>query len=166
MPVDLCVSFATLFPGYINFYKNNFRGQMPDRLLKPNTLIYVDLSFNALTGTLPVNAVSLNLRHLYLSHNQLSGDIPMPTSLLPLEDLFLDYNQLTKPSYVLVIPCSKHCKSKGMSFRTGLSIAHFASLTFSQDGVLVDLAADCAICSCSGRLCNACVLMNDWFCDY
>jgi hypothetical protein len=158
MPVDLCVSFATLFPGYINFYKNNFSGQMPDRLLKPNTLFYVDLSFNALTGTLPVNAVSLNLRHLYLSHNQLSGDIPSAYSLLPLEDLFLDFNQLTG-----TVPTGfsnsllETLQIQGNEFSDGALDSSLCLLDIFQDGVLVDLAADCAICSCSGRLCNACI---------
>jgi Leucine-rich repeat (LRR) protein len=131
---------------------------MPDRILKPNALFYVDLSFNALTGTLPINAVSLNLRHLYLSHNQLSGDIPSAYGLLPLEDLFLDNNGLTG-----TVPTGfsnsllETLQIQGNQLSDGALDSSLCLLDIFQDGVLVDLVSDCATCSCNGRLCNACV---------
>ena len=150
--------FLRVLTGYINFYKNNFNGHIPSLLLKPNTLFYVDLSFNSLSGPLPANAASLNLRHLYLSHNQLSGEIPRAYSLLQLEDLFLDHNLLSgevPKDFDEELLSTLQIHSNAFNDEVALD-ENICRLDIFEDGVLVDLAADCSICLCEQRLCNAC----------
>ncbi|KAI2504102.1 hypothetical protein MHU86_10384 [Fragilaria crotonensis] len=140
---------------HISVYKNDLAGALPNNFLKPNDRFYVDLSFNALTGTLPSNAASLSLRHLYLSHNQFRGEIPRAFALLQLENLFLDHNLLTG---VVPTDFSKDYLStlqlQGNDFSALDS--SLCQLDITQEGVLIDLAANCSICTCDGRLCDAC----------
>ena len=58
--------------------------------------IELDLSYNELTGSIPLEIGNLaNLERLYLNNNQLSGEIPPEIGdLTNLERLYLNYNQL------------------------------------------------------------------------
>lgn len=58
-------------------YDNQFSGPIPLGLNLQN-MFYMDLSHNALNGTLPADIGSNfnSLKHLYLDHNQVTGTIP------------------------------------------------------------------------------------------
>ena len=77
---------------------NNFRGQIPVELqFLANTLTWLDLSWNALTGAVPTEMGLLtNLEWLYLERSNLSGPIPTEFgSLTNLRELSLYGMQLT-----------------------------------------------------------------------
>ena len=77
---------------------NNFRGQIPVELqFLANTLTWLDLSWNALTGAVPTEIGLLtNLEWLYLERSNLSGPIPTELgSLTNLRELSLYGMQLT-----------------------------------------------------------------------
>jgi hypothetical protein len=138
----------------MSFYKNNLDGEIPDGLLNRNSLFYVDLSFNSISGELPVNPKARNLRHLYVSHNLLEGEIP--GGYEDLEDFFADHNQFsgTPPTNFNEDRLST-LQLQGNNFDEEVALEVCDLDIFSQ-GVLVDLAADCAICTCEGRLCEGC----------
>lgn len=79
---------------------NSFTGKIPDTgfasLHHPN-LVWLDLSFNKLSGSIPPAIASMeDLEILELSNNNLTGSIPATFgNLTKLEDLFLDANSLT-----------------------------------------------------------------------
>jgi hypothetical protein len=146
-----------IFVGYISLYKNKFDGMIPSLLFKSNNRFYVDLSQNKLAGTLPKNAASSNLRHLYLSHNQLWGSIPRSYSLMDLENFYIDHNQLTGH-----IPSDFDRKSlitfhvQSNLFPDDAIDDNLCELDAFRSGMLIDLNADCYVCHCSGRLCEEC----------
>ena len=58
-------------------YKNQFTGTIPSWNAIPS-LFFLDLGFNALTGTLPESLVKFNrLRRVYLNNNNFNGTIPI-----------------------------------------------------------------------------------------
>jgi Leucine-rich repeat (LRR) protein len=89
-------------PEYLSLHRNYLTGSIPTNMNLRN-LVYMDLSFNALTGTIPIDwmtgkdAVS-RLHTLYLDHNKLSGPL---STLIPalgngrLEQLFLNDNSFS-----------------------------------------------------------------------
>jgi hypothetical protein len=136
----------------MSFYKNKLDGEIPDGLLDSNSLFYVDLSFNSISGELPANPTAPNLRHFYLSHNQLQGEIPRGYE--DLEDFFADHNQFSgAPPTNFNKDLLSTLKLQGNNFDEQVDVCDLD--VFSQ-GVLIDLAADCAICTCEGRLCEDC----------
>ncbi|KAL5738929.1 hypothetical protein ACOSQ2_028109 [Xanthoceras sorbifolium] len=71
------------------------QGAVPD-LSGITSLLYLDLSWNHLTGPIPTNKLSANMTTIYLSDNNLNGSIPRSFSDLPfLQKLSLENNSLT-----------------------------------------------------------------------
>jgi len=150
-----------LSTGKLILHSNQFKGPIPNEM-HLTSLFHMDLSFNQLTGTLPVDiGENFNkLRQLYLDHNQFTGSIPETYSqagggrlyVLSLHDnqltggvptgwdkdnLFLDTitvqgNQLTEP--------------------IDKEICKFSAL---ENGELVQVGAECDICTCD-VLCENC----------
>jgi Leucine Rich repeats (2 copies) len=153
--IEIC--FVNAFAGYISLYQNKFDGMIPRLFLKSNNRFFVDLSRNELAGTLPKNAASSNLRHLYLSNNQLWGSIPRSYSLMDLENLYLDHNQFTGH-----IPSDFSKKFlRTLQIQSNLFPAdaiddNICELDAFRDGLLIDLNADCYLCHCPSRLCEKC----------
>jgi Leucine-rich repeat (LRR) protein len=82
---------------YLDLSQNPFTGSIPTELGNLTSLTYIDLSNNSLTGSIPTELGNLsNLEHLSLYGNQLTGSIPRELgNLTNLSDLNLYYNQLT-----------------------------------------------------------------------
>jgi Leucine-rich repeat (LRR) protein len=71
------VSFLSNIPSVrkLTLHKNQFQGTIPTNLTL-NHAIYIDLSFNKLTGVLPDAEGFQSLKILILDHNQFTGTIP------------------------------------------------------------------------------------------
>ncbi|CAN6581477.1 unnamed protein product [Malus baccata var. baccata] len=77
-------------------YSNNLTGSIPGKLMKLSALsISLDLSYNYLTGSLPLEVSDLvHLTHIDVSRNKLSGEIPRTLgSCTSLEYMYLDGNK-------------------------------------------------------------------------
>ena len=84
----------------LGLFDCNLAGSLPANLSLLGELQHVDLSFNAVTGSLPrewgINMTAL--QHLDLSLNQLSGSLPPEWgNMAVLQQLDLNNNQLTGP---------------------------------------------------------------------
>ena len=66
-----------------------------------NELIEIDMSENEITGNIPTQLFSVNLKelsYLYLDNNELTGPVPENYGESPrLKDLWLNDNKLTGP---------------------------------------------------------------------
>ena len=81
-------------------FENELTGPLPDPI--PASLIVFDVSFNQISGTIPIKLWSENdsptkVERMYLDHNQLTGTIPNSTQLRQdMQRLWLNDNfQLT-----------------------------------------------------------------------
>jgi len=137
-----------------------------------SNVIYLDLSFNHLNGTLPeefgYNFTSV--RQLYLDHNKFNGTIPESYTLAgngSLLALDLSYNMLNgglpttwttdnKNKDVTGTPPSINTINvKNNSLTEGVD-NNICKMSVANDGgTLVQLSADCGICWCND-FCNEC----------
>lgn len=70
-------------------------GQIPESLSNIQTLQFIDLCCNQLTGNLPTFSECKNLCHIELGSNDLTGTIPCEWGRLPLQHVGLSGNQLS-----------------------------------------------------------------------
>jgi hypothetical protein len=111
----------------------------------------LDLSFNALTGTIPVDWVDDmdRLRHLHLDHNQLVGTFPsIALGNGRIEQITVNDNQLTgvfpgdytQPLFMQNLATENNPLS-GMD-------SGVCDLIVYENGNLVELSTNCDICPC------------------
>lgn len=153
-----------LFPitvGYLILRDNNLTGPIPDAM-RLSSMFHMDLSFNELTGTLPADiGENFNrLRQLYLDHNKFTGTIPSTYALAGggrIYVLALDNNQLTGG-----VPTGWE---KDNLFLDTITVQgnqltepidkEICKLSALQNGELVQVGAECSICTCD-TLCDDC----------
>ena len=125
-------------------------------------MFYFDLSFNKLTGTIPedIGEDFVRLRQIYLNNNALAGPIPESLSTVgngQLYSLHLNDNQLTgavpsswiQPNVFLdTIRVQNNQLTETIDKNT-------CKLGVLDGGEMVELSADCEICSCDS-LCDKC----------
>ncbi|KAI7731215.1 hypothetical protein M8C21_030815 [Ambrosia artemisiifolia] len=71
-------------------------GVLPPSLAKLPSIMMIDLSFNYLNGTIPIEWVSTNLKFIYVTGNRLSGSIPpFLGNISTLEQLSLENNMFS-----------------------------------------------------------------------
>jgi hypothetical protein len=88
--------------GYLSLHMNHLEGTIPSNM-NLRDLFYIDLSFNNLTGSIPIDWIEgrnilSGLHHLYLDHNMMSGSLPTTLPTIGngrLEQMFLDDNRFT-----------------------------------------------------------------------
>jgi hypothetical protein len=155
----LCL--PSFYQGYLNLYSNQLTGPIPDDL-RWRRLFLLDLGRNQLTGTLPadIGEKFVSLRHLALNHNQFRGTIPASYTLVGngrLESFHIDHNQLTG-----AVPSSYAFSNKLIAltvqennFNQALDKETCKQSVF-DGGEMVELKADCDICSCNSPFCDEC----------
>ena len=144
--------------GDVSLYQNQLTGVIPD-WTPINSLSYLDFGHNLLTGNLTESLIDhRQLRRVYLNNNQLTGTIPSvypALGSLKLTELHLDHNQLTGQ-----VPEDWTNGHPYQKFLLALRLEenHFSGQLSSklcdQDvrrgkAEMVELRADCDICSCS-----------------
>ena len=144
-------------PGDLSLYKNRFTGPIPE-WTPIGTLRYLDLGHNLLTGNLTESLLyHRNLRDLYLNDNHLTGTIPptLPTlGNLKLRTLHLNSNQLTGPipeDWTNGLPYQKHLlalRLEDNGFCGGLSWRLCGMDVREGMAEMVELGADCSVCTC------------------
>ncbi|CAL5328082.1 unnamed protein product [Camellia sinensis] len=92
------VKVLTIFTA-IDLSKNNFEGEIPEIIGRPNSIRGLNLSHNNLIGHVPASLANLTtLEWLDLSSNKFTGEIPQQLrNLISLEVLNLSQNQLVGP---------------------------------------------------------------------
>jgi hypothetical protein len=162
IPINIGSQGATRRPlRFLILGRNEFTGTIPNGM-SLTSMFHMDLSFNQLTGTLPADiGENFNhLRQLYLDHNQFTGTIPETYPLAGggrLYVLALDNNQLTGG-----VPTGW---DKDNLFLDTLTVQgnqltepidkEICKLSALENGELVQVGAECAICTCS-VLCDNC----------
>jgi len=149
---------------YLVLGKNKFSGNLlPDFNL--NDLFYFDLSYNSFSGTIPPDFFEkqfVRLRLLYFDHNNFSGSIPlnlMTAGNGRLMTISLSYNMFTgavpfKKSWVENNGKLGTLDVRNNQIRADIS-KKICDMSVFEDGDLVQLGADCDICTCD-KLCNYC----------
>jgi Leucine-rich repeat (LRR) protein len=89
LPYQLVATHPTLS---LDLSGCNIQGTIPPRLMHDFNYELLNLSSNALTGTLTATAPNRYIRSLDLSYNQFTGSIPR---LVVTQDLILSHNRLT-----------------------------------------------------------------------
>ncbi|KAL3514161.1 hypothetical protein ACH5RR_026878 [Cinchona calisaya] len=88
----------------LSFRNCSLQGPIPD-LSKMVDLLYIDFSFNELSGSMTLGKISWNITTIGLSHNNLSGTIPVNLSGLPyLQRLSLANNLFNGPVSSIIWP--------------------------------------------------------------
>eukprot|EP00250_Pteridium_aquilinum_P015914 c22836_g1_i1 orf=476-1672(+) len=87
-------SFTSLALEHLDIKRNALVGPLP---VLPDSLTYLSLSNNQLTGSIDTISSLDSLTFLDLSHNQLSGSIPSSIFAAPLSSLLLQRNLLSGP---------------------------------------------------------------------
>lgn len=135
-------------------------GTIPDSL-RWRQLFFLDLGWNQLTGTLPVDLGEkfVALRHLHLDHNGFTG--PLPTSYINvgngrLEQLSVNDNQLTGE-----IPADRELTNKMVMLN--LENNDFSSIDKDTCDILigyggegVEFTTECEFCICKIFFCLEC----------
>ena len=142
----------------MSLYKNQFTGTIPSWNAIPS-LFFLDLGFNALTGTLPESLVKFNrLRRVYLNNNNFNGTIPISFPEMgnkKLIQLHLNDNDLSGEvpadwwngrSYQKFL---LELRLENNNFSGELSEALCSQDVRTGYGEMVEVNADCDICSCS-----------------
>ena len=144
-------------------HKNQFQGAIPTNLTL-NDAIYIDLSYNSLTGVLPDAEGFQSLKILNLDHNQFTGSIP-------------DYGMAGNGSLVILdlsfnaleggVPADwvDASDNEATPFINTINVRNnnltdaidnnICKLGVSNKGSLVQLEADCDICRCDD-FCSDC----------
>jgi len=146
----------------LSFYQNRFSGVLPSYLELKN-IFYMDLSFNTLTGTIDANTFYKfrSLKHLYLSNNKFEGKIPeglVTAGQNRLEMIVLNDNLFTgavpRPVQWIENPMLNtlilHHNQMSDRIHSGI-----CKKSIYEYGDVVQLDADCKICSCK-VLCEDC----------
>jgi len=128
-------------------HSNQFDGEIPSSMGNATGLHFVDLSSNQLSGSIPIDFYQSNLERVYLNNNQLTGSIsPDVGNLSNVVALWLQHNQLSG-----VIPLELKISSLlslllyDNKFES--SVPERVCRLVSR-GSLVELEADCSICTC------------------
>lgn len=136
-------------------------GSIPEGMALRKAFFF-DLSFNKFSGTLPADmgVDFVRLRNLYLDHNEFVGPIPESYAAIgdnQLWNLYLNDNALTGS-----VPTGW---AKGNIFLDTLSVQNnqltvgidkeFCKISIYDSGEMVEIGADCEICSCN-TLCDNC----------
>ena len=148
--------------GYLNLYNNKLTGTIPSGL-RLRVLFYFDLSHNKLSGSLPLDfaETSVQLSHLHLNHNELTGSVPSAYSTISnshIISLTLNNNQFYgdpptqfgTENYSLL---TYEIQNNGF---TGTISKELCDLFVFFNGELVELGADCDVCTCKQGLCDDC----------
>jgi hypothetical protein len=139
-------------------------GTIPTNLRLRN-IFYFDLSHNNFSGNLPEDIGSdfVRARVLYFDHNQFVGTIPSNYGGIGngrMAELTLDNNQLTgevptdwpKDNLNLITVRFQNNKITTPIGNKGLCELD----VFKEVGELLELGAECDICSCKTELCSNC----------
>jgi len=133
--------------GVLIMHSNQFDGEIPSSMGNATGLHFVDLSSNQLSGSIPIDFYQSNLERVYLNNNQLTGSIsPDVGNLSNVVALWLQHNQLSG-----VIPLELKISSLlslllyDNKFES--SVPERVCRLVSR-GSLVELEADCSICTC------------------
>jgi hypothetical protein len=137
-------------------------GTIPEGMRLRNAY-YIDLSFNKFSGTLPQDIGSedfVRLRHLYVDHNEFTGPIPESYALAgggQLIDLYLSDNMLTGgvPSGWVKENVDLNAITVQNNDLTVAIDENVCKMGVLAGGEMVDLGADCEICSCKD-ICSNC----------
>lgn len=147
---------------YINMYSNKFSGPFHEGLGWEN-VVYLDLGRNSFTGTLPQDLDSfVSLRHLHLDHNLFNGTIPdsLPAAGSDrLKQLSLDHNELDG-EFPGDWAYSWHLTALTLHNNTLTSPVptDVCAMSILQGGGLVEMKADCDVCSCADPFCQECMI--------
>lgn len=90
--------YALANPKYLHtldLHNNTIRGKVPAGLTTSRSILYLDLSYNALSGVLPDAVGKMNLQTLDLASNNVTGSIPDSIFASKLKVLDLESNQFT-----------------------------------------------------------------------
>lgn len=79
---------------HISLESNYLTGTLPPSMAKLSTLDWFDISYNSLTGSLPLVTANTQLSNMYMNYNLLSGKIPPSwANLTNVQNLRFDNNQ-------------------------------------------------------------------------
>lgn len=123
-------------------------------------MFHLDLSFNNLSGPLPPSDGFSSLKQFYLDHNQFTGTIPESYPMIAsgrLHVLALNDNMLTGGLPTGWVEDNKFIdtitvQNNSLTESIDKSICKLSAF---QNGELVELGAECDICSCD-LLCKNC----------
>jgi hypothetical protein len=152
---------------YLNLYDNQFSGTIPENL-RLRDLEYFDVGRNNLRGTLPedVGDDFVVLRHFFLDHNRFEGTIPETYPLAGsgrMISFFADHNQLTGS-----VPDNWSMFNKLVQYTVHENNFHTlgplnCNFNVFAGGQLVELKADCNICTCQDIFCDEMCSVNGGF---
>ena len=153
--------FSWNFTGFLILHNNQFEGPIPTNM-SLTSLFHMDLSFNNLNGTLPADIGEnfYKLKQLYLDHNQFTGSIPSTYPMAGngrLYVLMLNDNMLTggvPTGWVKdnLFVDTINVQHNNLTESIDKEICKFSAL---ENGELVQVGAECAICTCD-VLCDNC----------
>jgi Leucine-rich repeat (LRR) protein len=144
---------------YLILRDNQFEGAIPPNL-DLRKMFHLDLSFNNLSGPLPPSDGFSSLKQFYLDHNQFTGTIPESYPMIAsgrLHVLALNDNMLTGGLPTGWVEDNKFIdtitvQNNSLTESIDKSICKLSAF---QNGELVELGAECDICSCD-LLCKNC----------
>ncbi|CAB9521446.1 receptor-like protein kinase [Seminavis robusta] len=145
---------------YLILHHNRFNGTLPERL-RLRSLYYLDISDNAFEGSIAgIDWPQMlpALRIMYLENNKFSGELPQDFPQVGggnVKQLFLQGNNFTGsfPSWGW---SDYHLTNMNIAHNNFDEIRDLCGLGVFESGELVELRADCNVCTCD-TLCHTCV---------
>lgn len=144
--------------GYLSVHHNDLEGPIPEGW-NLRFLYYLDLSYNRLNGTLPIDWAEApsafnRLKHVFLDHNELTGPVPASYPSMGngrMELLHLSDNRLTgtMPGGFDPLWFISSMEIQNNNF-AAMDVTICESLVFgTQFGEMTNFHADCEICICN-----------------